>query len=255
MKAVILAGGLGTRLSEETALKPKPMVEIGMMPVLWHVMKIYSAYGINDFVICCGYRGHLIKEFFANYFLRRSDVTFDLSHGKMEVHKKEAEPWKVTLVDTGAETMTGGRLKRVRDYVGKEAFCFTYGDGLSDVNVGKLIEFHNKAKVTATVTASRHQSRFGLLHLEGDQVTKFAEKPLEEANWMNSGFFVLEPAVFDVIDGDSTVFEKEPIHRLVAKNQLAAFKHEGFFMGMDSMREKNLLEQMWDSGKAPWRVW
>ena len=255
MKAVILAGGLGTRLSEETLIKPKPMVEIGMRPVLWHVMKIYSAYGINDFVICCGYRGYLIKEYFSNYFLHRSDVTFDLSHNKMEVHKKDAEPWRITLVDTGAETMTGGRLKRVKEYVGGGTFCFTYGDGLSDVNVSKLIDFHKKSGLTATVTAARHQNRFGLLHLEGERVTKFAEKPIEEANWMNSGFFVLEPAIFDVIDDDRTVFEKEPIHRLVAKNQLAAYRHEGFFMGMDSMREKTVLEDLWNSGKAPWHVW
>ena len=255
MKAVILAGGLGTRLSEETVLKPKPMVEIGFMPVIWHVMKTYSYYGVNEFIICCGYRGYMLKEYFSNYFLHRSDVTFDLSNNKMEVHKKNAEPWRVTLVHTGLDTMTGGRLKRVQEYVGKETFCFTYGDGLSDVNVAKLIDFHKKSKKTATVTASRHQSRFGLLHLEGDKVTKFAEKPIEEANWMNSGYFVLEPEVFDVIDDDSIVFEKEPIHRLVAKNQLAAYKHEGFFMGMDSMREKNLLEEMWNAGKAPWRVW
>ena len=255
MKAVILAGGYGTRLSEETVLKPKPMVEVGAMPILWHVMKIYSHYGIRDFVILCGYKSYVIKEYFSNYFLHCADVTFDMQHNTMEVHKKQAEHWRVTLVDTGLDTMTGGRLKRAKEYIGNEAFCFTYGDGLSDVNVAKLIEFHKRSKVTATVTASRHQSRFGLLHLDGDKVTKFAEKPIEEANWMNSGYFVLEPAIFDVIDGDATVFEKEPLHRLVAKNQLAAHRHDGFFMGMDSMREKNILEEMWNAGKAPWRVW
>lgn len=255
MKAVILAGGHGTRLSEETILKPKPMVEIGGMPILWHIMKVYSHYGIHDFVILCGYKSYVIKEYFSNYFLHCSDVTFDMQHNTMEVHKKNAEHWRVTLVDTGLNTMTGGRLKRVKEYVGNEPFCFTYGDGLSDVNISQLIEFHKKSNATATVTASRHQSRFGLLHLEGNKVTKFAEKPVEEANWMNSGYFVLESAIFDAIDGDLTVFEKEPIHRLVAKNQLAAYRHDGFFMGMDSMREKLLLEEMWNAGKAPWRVW
>jgi glucose-1-phosphate cytidylyltransferase len=255
MKAVILAGGFGTRLSEETVIRPKPMVEIGSMPVIWHVMKTYSFYGVNDFIICCGYRAAMIKEYFADYFLRCADVTFDLQRNKMEVHKGHAEPWRVTLVDTGLDTMTGGRLKRVQDYVGDETFCFTYGDGLSDVNIAKLIEFHRAAAVTATVTAARHQSRFGLLHLDGDQVSTFAEKPVEEANWMNSGYFVLEPAVFDVIDGDAVVFEREPIHRLVEKKQLAAYRHEGFFMGMDSMRDKTVLEDLWRSGRAPWRVW
>lgn len=255
MKAVILAGGLGTRLSEETALKPKPMVEIGYMPILWHVMKIYSAYGINDFIICCGYKAHVIKEYFSNYFLHRSDVTFDLAHNKMEVHKKNVEPWRVTLVYTGLNTMTGGRLKRVREHVGNETFCFTYGDGLSNVNVRHVIDLHKKTGAIATVTAARHPSRFGLLHLEGDKVTRFAEKPVEEAAWMNSGYFVLEPAIFDMIDGDSTVFEKEPIQRAVASGKFSAFKHEGFFMGMDSLREKNELEQLWNAGKAPWHVW
>lgn len=256
MKAVLLAGGFGTRLSEETALKPKPMVEVGSMPILWHVMKIYSSYGINDFVICCGYKAHVIKEYFANYFLHRSDVTFDLSHNKMEVHKKTAEPWKVTLVDTGPNTMTGGRLKRVREYVGSETFCFTYGDGLSDVNVGKLVQFHKDHKKAATVTAAQHVNRFGILRLgDKDVVSAFVEKPVEEGSWLNSGFFVLEPSVFDLIEGDPTVFEREPLHSLVSKNQLVAYKHHGFFMGMDSLREKNQLEEMWQSGKAPWKVW
>ena len=256
MKAVILAGGKGTRLSEETILKPKPMVEIGGMPILWHIMKIYSAHGIHEFVICCGYKAYMIKEYFANYFLYMADVTFDMEHNKMEVHQKSAEPWKVTVVDTGEDTMTGGRLKRVKPYIGQETFCFTYGDGLSDVNVTTVVDFHKKQKTLATVTAMRHPSRFGILTIERDhKVGGFAEKPIEETGWMNSGFFVLEPAVLDEIDGDQTVFEKEPIHRLVKKNQLSAYQHDGFFMGMDSLREKTILDELWHSGKAPWKVW
>jgi glucose-1-phosphate cytidylyltransferase len=256
MKAVILAGGKGTRLSEETVLKPKPMVEVGGMPILWHILKIYSAYGIHDFVILCGYRGYLVKEYFANYFLHCSDVTIDMSHNRMEVHRKTAEPWKVTLVDTGQETMTGGRLKRVKDYIGKETFCFTYGDGVSDVNVSKLVAFHRSHGKLATVTAMRHPSRFGILGIsEKSQVSQFAEKPIEEAGWMNSGFFVLEPPALDFIDGDQTVFEKEPLHRLVAKGELMAYRHEGFFQGMDSLRDRTHLEELWNAGKAPWKVW
>ena len=256
MKAVILAGGKGTRFSEETALKPKPMVEIGGMPILWHIMKIYSAHGIQDFIICCGYMSYVIKEYFSNYFLHRADVTIDLSHNQMQVHKKAAEPWKVTLIETGLDTMTGGRLKRAKEYIGDEAFCFTYGDGVSDVNIKKLIEFHRSQKKLATVTAMRHSSRFGVLGISNDhRVTRFAEKPVEEASWMNSGFFVMEPAVLDAIDGDETVLEKEPMHHLVSKNQLSAYQHEGFFQGMDSLRDKAILEELWHSGKAPWKVW
>lgn len=256
MKAVILAGGKGTRFSEETALKPKPMVEIGGMPILWHIMKIYSAHGIQDFIICCGYMSYVIKEYFSNYFLHRADVTIDLSHNQMQVHKKAAEPWKVTLIETGLDTMTGGRLKRAKEYIGNEAFCFTYGDGVSDVNIKKLIEFHRSQKKLATVTAMRHSSRFGVLGISNDHcVTRFAEKPVEEASWMNSGFFVMEPAVLDAIDGDETVLEKEPMHRLVSKNQLCAYQYEGFFQGMDSLRDNVILEDLWHSGKAPWKVW
>ena len=256
MKAVILAGGHGTRLSEETILKPKPMVEIGGMPMLWHIMKIYSSYGVQDFVICCGYKGYVIKEYFANYFLHMADVTFDMENNLMKVHQQFSEPWRVTVIDTGAETMTGGRLKRAKSYVGNETFCFTYGDGLSDVNVAKLLDFHKKEKVMATITAMRHPSRFGILKISDERrVDSFAEKPLGEAGWMNSGFFVMEPGVFDLIEGDDTVLEKECLQKLVEKNQLAAYQHEGFFMGMDSLREKTVLEELWQSGKPPWKVW
>ncbi len=255
MKAVILAGGKGTRLSEETILKPKPMVEIGYMPILWHIMKIYSTYGINEFVICCGYKAYIIKEYFANYFLHRSDVTFDIEHNKMEVHKKHVEPWKVTLIYTGLDTMTGGRLKKAKDYIGNETFCFTYGDGLSDVNVSKIIDFHKTQKTLATMTVSRHQSRFGVVHEDKGRVTKFTEKPVDELTWMNSGFFVMEPRVLDGIDGDETILEREPMQRLVKDRQLSAYKHEGFFQGMDSLRDKIYLEDLWNEGKAPWKVW
>jgi len=255
MKAVILAGGKGTRLSEETLLKPKPLVEVGGMPILWHIMKIYSCYGINEFIILCGYKGSMIKEYFSNYFLYNSDVTFDVAHHTKEILKNGTEPWKVTLIDTGAETMTGGRLKRAKDLVGNETFCFTYGDGLSDVNVEDVIDLHRKSRTIATVTAMRHSSRFGILDIRDERVVKFSEKPLGESDWLNSGFFVLEPAVFDVIDGDQTVFEQEPLHRLVEKGQLTAYRHDGFFMGMDSLREKTILEELWASGKTPWKVW
>jgi len=255
MKAVILAGGKGTRLSEETSLKPKPMVEIGAMPILWHIMKIYSAHGVNDFLICCGYKEHLVKEYFSNYFLHRSDVTFDMTTNKMEVHRQEAEPWRVTLVYTGLETMTGGRLKRVKTYIGQESFCFTYGDGLSNVNITQLIQYHKSQRKLATVTVSRHQSRFGVVHQDAGLITQFAEKPIAESSWMNSGFFVMEPKVLDYIEGDTTVLEREPIQKLVQEGQLAAFQHEGFFQGMDSLRDKTILEELWSTGKAPWNVW
>jgi len=255
MKAVILAGGQGTRLAEETALKPKPLVEVGGMPVLWHIMKIYSHYGIHDFVILCGYKGHMIKEYFSNYFLHKCDVQLDLKNNRIEVLKNGVEPWKISMIDTGVETMTGGRLKRVKDLVNGETFCFTYGDGLSDVNVQNVIDLHRQRKTIATVTAMRHPNRFGILEVQGDSISKFSEKPLVESDWMNSGFFVLEPDIFDRIEDDSTVFEQKPLQMLVKDHQLTAYRHEGFFMGMDSLREKNVLEDLWTSGKAPWKVW
>ncbi len=256
MKAVILAGGLGTRISEETYIKPKPMVEIGGKPILWHIMKTYSAHGVNDFIICCGYRGYLIKEYFANYFLHMSDVTFDMANNRMAVHEKHAEPWKVTLVDTGDSTMTGGRLKRVAEYLkGDAAFCFTYGDGFSNVDVTATIAFHKTHGKLATVTAVQPPGRYGLLELDGDQVRGFIEKPQGEGGWINGGFFVLSPRVIDLIAQDSTCWELEPMARLAADNQLRAFEHNGFWQPMDTLREKKLLESLWDSGKAPWKVW
>ena len=255
MKAVILAGGLGTRLSEETSVRPKPMVEIGGKPVLWHIMKIYSAHGIRDFVVCCGYKGYVIKEYFANYFLHMSDVTFDLSRNRMEVHQKHAEPWRVTLVDTGDNTMTGGRLKRVRDYVGSGDFCFTYGDGVSDVQLDKLVAFHRKEGRLATLTATRPPERFGVLDLKRHAVRRFQEKPRGDGAWINGGFFVLSPRVFDYIKDDSTVWEKGPLERLAKEGQLRAYFHDGFWQPMDTLRDRNLLEALWASGKAPWKVW
>ena len=256
MKAVILAGGKGTRLSEETALKPKPMVEVGGMPILWHIMKIYSAHGIQDFVICCGYKAYMIKEYFANYFLRMTDVTFDVKNNKMEVHREFAEPWKVTVIDAGLETMTGGRLKRAKPYIGNETFCFTYGDGVSDVNVKKVIEFHRQQKTTVTMTVTQHYSRFGVVSMgDSNLVSQYIEKPRHEGSWMNSGFFVMEPKVFDYIEDDGSVFELEPIAKLIRDKQLSAFNHEGFFQGMDSMRDRGMLEDLWNSGKVPWKVW
>ncbi|AXK39025.1 glucose-1-phosphate cytidylyltransferase [Crenobacter cavernae] len=256
MKAVILAGGLGTRISEETTHRPKPMVEIGGKPILWHIMKIYSHYGINEFVICCGYKGYVIKEYFANYFLHMSDVTFDMSHNKMEVHQRYAEPWRVTLVDTGEDTMTGGRLKRVRSYVeNDEAFCFTYGDGVSDVDITKLIEFHKTQGVNATLTATYPPGRFGALDMQDGKVTTFKEKPKGDGGMINGGFFVLSPKVIDLIDNDATIWEREPLERLAQHNQLAAFPHEGFWQPMDTLRDKIYLEELWHSGKAPWKVW
>jgi len=254
VKAVILAGGKGTRISEESYLRPKPMIEIGGKPILWHIMKIYSASGVQDFVICCGYRGYVIKSYFANYFLQNCDVTFDIAANKMEVHQIGAEPWKVTLVDTGLETMTGRRLKRVRSYLGTEDFHFTYGDGLADVDLKSLVDLHRREKVLATVTSVSPPGRFGALISQGDRVLNFREKP-EGSSRINGGFFVLSPAVIDYIDSDQTVWEGEPLERLAQEGQLAAYAHEGFWHPMDTLRDKNQLEAMWSSGKAPWKVW
>ena len=255
MKAVILAGGLGTRIAEETSSRPKPMVEIGGKPILWHIMKMYSAHGVNEFVICCGYKGYMIKEYFANYFLHMSDVTFDMSNNDMEIHQKKAEPWKVTLIDTGENTLTGGRLKRVRDYLGNEDFCFTYGDGVGSVDITKLIEFHKKHGKKATVTAVQPPGRFGALEMTGSTVTSFVEKPHGDGMYINGGFFVLNPSVIDLIEGDSTIWERQPLETLATKGQLEAFKHDGFWQPMDTLRDKQNLEEMWQSGEAPWKVW
>ena len=254
MKAVILAGGMGTRISEESYLRPKPMIEIGGKPILWHIMKLYSASGVHDFVICCGYRGYVIKSFFANYFLQTCDVTFDIAQNKMQVHQNGAEPWKVTLVDTGSETMTGGRLKRVKPYLDGDAFHFTYGDGVADLDLNALTNFHRRQGLLATVTSVRPPGRFGSLVTEGDRVLSFREKP-EGNSRINGGFFVLSPAVIDYIDGDHTVWEGEPLERLAREGQLAAYSHDGFWHPMDTLRDKNQLEAMWTSGKAPWKVW
>jgi glucose-1-phosphate cytidylyltransferase len=255
MKAVILAGGLGTRISEETVTRPKPMVEIGGKPILWHIMKMYSAHGVHDFVICCGYKGYVIKEYFANYFLHSSDVTFDMGTNQMHVHQKYAEPWKVTLIDTGENTMTGGRLKRVKDYLGDEDFCFTYGDGVSDVNITELIRFHRNEKVLATVTAVQPPGRFGSLAMQGSRVTGFMEKPAGEGGWINGGFFVLSPKVIDLIKDDATVWEREPLEGLAQKGQLTPYMHQGFWQPMDTLRDKMHLEELWQAGKAPWKAW
>jgi glucose-1-phosphate cytidylyltransferase len=256
MKAVILAGGLGSRISEETTLKPKPMVEIGGKPVLWHIMKIYSHYGINDFVICCGYKGYVIKEYFANYFLHMSDITFDMRNNEMKVHQQYAEPWKVTLVDTGENSMTGGRLRRVKDYLkDEEDFCFTYGDGVSDVDINKVIEFHRAAGVDATLTATYPPGRFGALDIQNGRVGSFKEKPKGDGGMINGGFFVLKPKVIDLIAGDDTTWEREPLEQLSTSGQLAAFQHEGFWQPMDTLRDKTYLESLWQSGQAPWKVW
>ena len=256
MKAVILAGGLGTRFSEETQVRPKPMIEIGGKPILWHIMKLYSAHGVHDFVICCGYKGYLIKEYFANYFLHMSDVTFDMEHNRMEVHQRKAEPWRVTLVDTGEETMTGGRLKRVADYVrGEEAFCFTYGDGMADIDITREIAFHRGHGKWATVAAVQPPGRYGALQMAGEQVAGFSEKPRGDGGLINGGFFVLSPKCLDLIEADHTSWESEPLTRLAESGQLMAFAHPGFWQPMDTLREKNLLESLWDSGKAPWKVW
>jgi glucose-1-phosphate cytidylyltransferase len=257
MKAVILAGGLGSRISEETHLKPKPMIEIGGKPILWHIMKMYSHHGINDFVICCGYKGYVIKEYFANYFLHMSDVTFDMSRNSMEVHQRHAEPWRVTLVDTGEETMTGGRLKRVREYVmGEEEFCFTYGDGVSSVDISQLISFHRKHQKLATLTAVVPPGRFGALDLEANSfIRSFEEKPKGDGAMVNGGFFVLSPSVIDFIENDQTIWERKPLEDLAKQGQLLAYQHPGFWQPMDTLREKNHLEELWLSGQAPWKVW
>ncbi|HJW73848.1 MAG TPA: glucose-1-phosphate cytidylyltransferase [Geothrix sp.] len=256
MKVVILAGGLGTRLSEETHLKPKPMIEIGGRPILWHIMKMYSRYGLNDFVICLGFKGYMIKEYFSNYFLHMSDVTFDIQNNRMEVHEKHAEPWRVTLVDTGADTLTGGRLKRIGPYVEKEAsFCLTYGDGVSDVDIRSLITFHQSHGKKATVTAVQPPGRYGSLAMEGHSVSGFVEKPLGDGGWINGGFFVLSPACLDYIADDGTAWEGEPLTRLAAEGDLMAFKHHGFWQPMDTLRDKNNLENLWEQGNAPWKTW
>ncbi|MDX2072284.1 MAG: glucose-1-phosphate cytidylyltransferase [Haliscomenobacter sp.] len=256
MKAIILAGGLGTRLSEETVLKPKPMVEIGGKPILWHIMKIYSHYGVNDFIICCGYKGYVIKEYFANYALHQSDVTFNLETNTIEVHQKRVEPWRVTLVDTGEDTMTGGRLKRVGSHIqNEEAFCFTYGDGVANINVGDLIDFHFKHGKDATVTATFLPGRFGVMDIQNEQVKSFIEKPKEESSLINGGFFVLSPRVLDRIEGDQTFWEHDPLTGLADDGQLMAYRHEGFWLPMDTLRDKNELQKMWESGNAPWKIW
>lgn len=256
MKAVILAGGLGTRISEETHLKPKPMIEVGGKPILWHIMKIYASHGVNDFVICCGYKGYVIKEYFANYFLHMSDVTFDMASNEMEVHQKKAEPWRVTLVDTGDETLTGGRLKRVGNYVkDEEAFCFTYGDGVADVNITEQLMFHKRHGKLATVTAVQPPGRYGALVRDGDLVSGFQEKPPGDGAWINGGFFVLSPKVLDYIDGDKTTWEAFPLETIAKQGNLAAFEHRGFWQPMDTLRDKNHLEELWESDKAPWKCW
>ena len=256
MKAVILAGGLGTRIAEESAVRPKPMVEIGGMPVIWHVMKIYSFYGINDFIICLGYKGYMIKEYFANYFLHTSDVTFNMQTNEMRVHERHAEPWQVTLVDTGQETMTGGRVRRVSRYLqSEESFCLTYGDGLSDVNVSELMAFHKGQGTSATITATQPPGRFGALDLDGRRVKSFREKPPGDGAWINGGFFVMSPKVLDLIEDDQTVFEHEVLENLARTNQLAAYTHRGFWQPLDTLRDKNYLEELWASGKAPWKRW
>ncbi|KAF0218724.1 MAG: glucose-1-phosphate [Geobacteraceae bacterium] len=256
MKVVILAGGLGTRLSEETVVRPKPMVEIGGRPILWHIMKTYSFYGFNDFIICLGFKGYVIKEYFSNYFLHMSDVTFDLRNNSMVVHQQYAEPWKVTLVDTGADSMTGGRVKRVAQYIGGEPFMLTYGDGVADINIRELVSYHNSHGCQATVTSTQPSGRFGILNINtAGKVVAFQEKPAGDGAWINGGFFVLEAGVLDRIDGDSTVFEKEPLEGLARDGQLAAYKHNGFWQPMDTLRDKIHLEELWNSGRAPWKIW
>ncbi|MEQ9359165.1 glucose-1-phosphate cytidylyltransferase [Coleofasciculus chthonoplastes] len=256
MKAVILAGGFGTRLAEETHLKPKPMLEIGGKPILWHILKIYSFYGINEFIICCGYKGYIIKEYFANYFLHMSDVTFHMDENRMEVHRQQAEPWKVTLVDTGDDTMTGGRLKRIQSHIGDQTFCFTYGDGVADVNIRALVQLHQKKGRWATLTAVQPPGRYGAIRLSvDDAVIAFQEKPQGDNAWINGGFFVLEPQVFEFISGDQTSWEREPLQIIASKGQLLAYKHRGFWQPMDTLRDKNYLESLWKENCAPWKVW
>ena len=256
MRAVILAGGLGTRISEETSVRPKPMVEIGGRPILWHIMKMYSAHGIDDFIVCCGYKGYLIKEYFANYFLHMSDVTFDMQNNKMEVHQRNAEPWRVTLVDTGENTLTGGRLKRVADYVKDEdAFCFTYGDGVANVDIGALVNFHRQHGKRATVTAVQPPGRYGALSMDGNRVRGFVEKPQGDGGWINGGFFVLSPDCIELVENDASSWEGEPLSQLAAQGELMAFWHNDFWQPMDTLRDKNQLEELWQSGNAPWKMW
>lgn len=255
MKAVILAGGLGTRISEESVIRPKPMIEIGGKPILWHIMKIYSAHGINEFIICCGYKGYMIKEYFANYFLHMSDVTFDLTNNEMSIHRQNAESWKVTLVDTGDMTQTGGRLKRIRSYVGEEDFCMTYGDGVGNIDIGASVVFHKEHGRLASMTAVQPPGRFGALELDGPKIKHFLEKPHGDGGWINGGFFVLSPKVFDFIDGDATLWEKEPLERLAREDNLRAFFHQGFWQPMDTLRDKQALEDAWAADCAAWKVW
>jgi glucose-1-phosphate cytidylyltransferase len=255
VKAVILAGGIGSRISEESTVRPKPMIEIGGKPILWHIMKLYSAHGIDDFVVCLGYKGYLIKEYFANYYLHMCDVTFDMVNNSMQVHQSAADPWRVTLVDTGEATATGGRLKRVLSYIGDDDFCFTYGDGLADVDLKGLLAFHREQGSLATVTAVQPPGRYGLLDMEDERIRGFQEKPSGDGAWINGGFFVLSPKVRDYIEGDATVWEQEPLQRLAQDGQLASFKHTGFWLGMDTLRDKNLLQELWEAGEAPWKVW
>jgi glucose-1-phosphate cytidylyltransferase len=255
MKAVILAGGLGSRISEETIIKPKPMIEIGGKPVLWHILKIYSAHGINDFIICLGYRGYIIKEYFANYFLHMSDVTFDMQHNEMHVHQKFAEPWKITLVDTGESSMTGGRLKRVKNYLDNEDFCFTYGDGVGDINIAALLDLHSRSETLATVTAVLPDGRFGAIEHENNRVKGFIEKPKGDGNWVNGGFFVLSPKVLEYIKDEQTIWEQGPMQKLAADAQMSVYFHKGFWQPMDTLRDKNHLEKLWESGNAPWKIW
>lgn len=255
MKAVILAGGLGTRISEESIVRPKPMIEIGGKPVLWHILKTYSHHGINDFIVCLGYKGYMIKEYFSNYFLHTSDITLDLSKNQMHVHHRHAEPWRITLVDTGEQTQTGGRLKRVSEFLDNETFCFTYGDGLSDIDVQAELTFHRAQGTLATVCAVQPPGRFGALDLVGNRITRFSEKPLGDGSWINGGFFVLEPAVLSYIAGDDTTWEREPLESLAHDHQLSAYTHDGFWQPMDTLRDKIKLEELWQTGKAPWKVW
>lgn len=256
MKCVILAGGLGTRISEETVSRPKPMIEIGGRPILWHIMKIYSAHGIDDFIVCCGYKGYMIKEYFANYFLHMSDVTFDMKNNDMQIHRRNAEPWNVTLVDTGDDTLTGGRLKRVKSYVeAEDAFCFTYGDGVADIDVTALVAQHRDSGKQATVTAVQPPGRYGALDMDDTRVLGFSEKPRGDGAWINGGFFVLSPKCIDLIEGDDTSWEGEPLSSLAASGQLDAYKHSGFWQPMDTLRDKNQLEQLWERGEAPWKIW
>ena len=257
MKTVILAGGFGTRISEESAIRPKPMVEIGGRPILWHIMKIYSAHGLNDFIICCGYKGHMIKEYFANYFLQMSDVHFNMKDNKMTILQNNVEPWKVTLLDTGEKTMTGGRIKRVKNYIGNETFCLTYGDGVSDINIKKLIEFHKSQKALATLTAVQPPGRFGVFDLHGEEtrIMAFSEKMVKDGAWVNGGFFVLEPEVINYISDDMTVWEQEPLQKIAKDGKLCAYKHIGFWQPMDTLRDKMYLESLWESGSPPWKVW